>query len=401
MAALDFLHSWNPTPLAHLHTVQLEDDSLRDGLQGAFVRKPSIEQKQELLQLAAGVGVDAAMLGFPAMSAAEQQDCRTLVRFIEQRKLRIVPRFLARAKIEDVAPIAELNRESDVDVWADFFVGVSPLRRHVEKWPHADVLRRITEVAQYLRAQRCRFGISIEDASRTPPDELKSVIDAALDGGAEILTICDTVGDLVPAGAERLVRYVLDVVARRGQQAAVWWHGHNDKGLALANAIAAAAAGAHAVSGSFLGIGERTGNTALEQVVMYLHQSGSKRFRVDRLVAYCRKLAEYTDSAISAHAPLVGSQAFATCTGTHAAAIIKARALGADFEDYVFSGVPASELGRLQEVLIGPTSGAANARHMLERLHQDACEANVNRLLQYAKTKDRWLSSEEILSLFS
>lgn len=91
--------------------------------------------------------------------------------------------------------------------------------------------------------------------------------------------------------------------AERGAAVKIWWHGHDDRGLAVANAIAAAEAGADTISGAFLGLGERAGNTALESVLMYLYQSGHQGYRMDRVVEHCRRLAEATGSPVRRNAP--------------------------------------------------------------------------------------------------
>jgi 2-isopropylmalate synthase len=214
-----------------------------------------------------------------------------------------------------------------------------------------------------------------------------------------VLTLCDTVGDCTAGGVARLLEFARECVQRHGGPVRIWWHGHNDRGLAFANAVAAVEAGAHAVSGAFLGLGERAGNTALEQIVMFAHQHGNTHFQVQRLLEYCGRLAHYTATEVPGNAPLVGEQAFATCTGTHSAAILKARRLGLDFEDLVFSSIPASELGRAQNILIGPTSGLANARHVLETLRLDASDEKARQLVRLAKKKDRYLRVEEIRHL--
>lgn len=399
--AQDLLFMWSPAAAVSLGRVKIEDDTLRDGLQGAFVRRPSLEEKKELLALSAAVGTQAAMLGFPASSASEFEHCRTLVAFLDERELALVPRFLARAMIADVEPIAALQEGARRPVWADFFVGCSPLRRTIEGWALSSQLENIRRTGEFLFRSGVPFGVSLEDASRTPPEDLRLYIDAALTCGARVLTICDTVGDATPSGAAQLIRFVKQAIAGRDGAVEIWWHGHNDRGLALANALAAAEAGADALSGSFLGIGERTGNTPLEQVVMFLAQSGHPGYRIEALVPYCSRLAEITDSPIPLHAPLVGLQAFATCTGTHAAAILKARKLGTDFEDYVFSSVPASRLGRSQELPLGPTSGMATARHALAQLLVEVTEENARQLLGHAKRAERPLTPDEIRRFYS
>ncbi|MGW1196498.1 hypothetical protein ACWD4B_11685 [Streptomyces sp. NPDC002536] len=403
------MFTWNPRP-GRVDHVGIEDDSLRDGLQGAFVRHPDLEEKKALVESSAAIGIEAAMLGFPSSSPGARAEAGHLVEHLDRCGIPMVPRFLALADPASIAPIAELNRGTDRDVWADFFVGCSPLRRQVEDWTLDSVLDRITAAGSAARDGGTRFGVSFEDATRTPPGELEQMVHAAVAVGAEVLTVCDTVGESTPEGAARIVRAVraatqhalADRPPAHGGAAEVqiWWHGHDDRGLALANALAAAEAGADTISGAFLGLGERAGNTALELVVMYLYQAGHQGYRPDRVLGHCRRLAEATGTPVRRNAPLIGDQAFATCTGTHVAALLKARCWGRETEDLVFSSVPAAVLGRQQSIMVGPTSGRAAAREALASIGAPADEKNVDAVLTRARSRDRWLEPSEIRALF-
>jgi 2-isopropylmalate synthase len=403
------LFTWNPRSCGIDH-VGIEDDSLRDGLQGAFVRHPPLEVKKSLIESSAAIGVEAAMLGFPSSSPGARAEAGHLVEYLDRRDIPMVPRFLALADPASIAPIAGLNRGTDRDVWADFFVGCSPLRRRVEGWTLASVLDRITAAGAAARDGSTRFGVSLEDATRTPPEELEQMVYAAVVVGAEVLTVCDTVGESTPEGAAHIVRAVKAAAQRavadlpsahdRGTEVKIWWHGHDDRGLAVANAIAAAEAGADTISGAFLGLGERAGNTALELVLMYLYQAGHKGYRLDRVLDHCRRLAEATGTPVRPNAPLIGDQAFTTCTGTHAAALVKARRWGREMEDLVFSSVPAAVLGRTQSILVGPTSGRAAAREALASAGARVDDDNVELVLARARSRDQWLKPSEIRALF-
>ncbi|MFG2092443.1 hypothetical protein [Streptomyces sp. NPDC048612] len=400
------LFTWNPRS-GGLGHVGIEDDSLRDGLQGAFVHHPPVDVKKTLVESSAAIGVEAAMLGFPSSSPDARAEAAELVEHLDRRGIPMVPRFLALADPASIAAVTAVNRGTDRDVWADFFVGCSPLRRRIEGWTLESVLDRIADAGSAARAEGTRFGVSLEDATRTPPGELEQMVHTAVGVGAEVLTVCDTVGESTPGGAAHIVR----TVRAAAQQAAaalppadraevkIWWHGHDDRGLAVANALAAAEAGADTLSGAFLGLGERAGNTALESVLMYLYQAGHQGYRMDRVVAHCRRLAEATGTPVRPNAPLIGDQAFATCTGTHVAALVKARRWGRDAEDLVFSSVPAAALGRSQSIMVGPTSGRAAAREALASVGALIDDRNVDAVLARARSGDRWLEPSEIREL--
>lgn len=390
-----FLYTWNQTPPDCLKHTQIEDD-IRDSMQAAFIRRPSLTERKELLELSAKVGTHTSTLGYPAISQKEYEDCGELLHYIQYHKLGVEPSFLSRVLIKDLEPIVALNNAADLKVRAEMFLGTSLIRRKVEGWDLEKMLERLVQAGRYLSAHKLRIGFSIEDGTRTPPDDLEKVINAALEAEVDVITICDTVGECTPTGAAQITEFVANKISRAGANVEIAWHGHNDKGLSVANALASAMAGACAISGTFMGIGERSGNTPLEQVVMLLHQAGNERYNLKYLQPYCRKISEYTEIPIIPTSPLVGKQAFATSAGTHSAAILKSRTLGADFEDYIFSSVPASKLGRTQDVIIGPTSGTANASYMLAQMGISTPESLAPQLLAYAKSKDRWLSSDDI-----
>jgi isopropylmalate/homocitrate/citramalate synthase len=392
----DYLYTWNPQPPAHVDRVMIDDETLRDGLQGAFAPRIPLEQQMEILRLTDAIGVTYSMIGFPSNAVEQLDDCRRLIDFVAREKLRTIPTLLARMHVTDVEPLVALRSECSAAFLVDLFIGTSPLRRRVEGWTLQTIFDCVRPACERLVKAGVRIGISFEDSSRTPPAELIALIELGIDVGMERLTICDTVGDSLPEGARRIVELSREVLDKRSSPCALSWHGHNDKGCAVANSIAAVEAGADGVSGTFLGLGERTGNAPLEQVIAYLHQAGSRRFRVDLLPRLAARISEITGHAIAATAPVVGMQAFATTAGVHSAALLKARKLGREFEDYVYSGVPASAFGRSQAVLLGPTSGLANARNALE-LHGFAPnEALATRLLAHAKKLARWMSPEEI-----
>ncbi|MEZ4452897.1 MAG: hypothetical protein R3B09_25790 [Nannocystaceae bacterium] len=381
--------------------MELEDD-IRDGVQGAFTRKPDAQEMGSLVELSHAVGCRKVVVGFPAASPQELDLCRSVIaRVAALRRDRPIIVLLARSVIDDVAPIIDLAGASGVEVRAELYIGVSPVRMHVEGWSLEVVQERLHRTGAHLHASGTPFGVSLEDASRAPAELLERLCAIAVDVGCESVTLCDTVGELTPDGAERLTRFVRGLLDRRERPVELVWHGHNDKGLAVANALAAARAGADTVSGAFLGLGERAGNTPLEQIAVLLSQSGNTRLNLGAIAPYARALAECAGHSIPPSTPIVGRQAFATGAGTHSAAILKARALGPEWEDHIFSGVAASSLGARQEIIVGPLAGRHAVAHVLGQLGYRATERQQEELIAFARTRREGLTSAEILAFLA
>ena len=185
-----------------------------------------------------------------------------------------------------------------------------------------------------------------------------------------------------------------------GEDVAVDWHGHNDRGLGLANAIAAAEAGADRLHGTILGIGERVGNCALDQLLVNFELFGWSHWNLQPLSGLCDLVSRATGVAIPESYPVFGKDAYRTQTGVHAAAILKARAKGHDWlADRVYSGIPAAMVGRRQEVEVGPMSGQANVTCWLQERGIASSPALVQTIFQAAKESDAVLSEERLLAL--
>jgi 2-isopropylmalate synthase len=208
------------------------------------------------------------------------------------------------------------------------------------------------------------------------------------------------VGHITPWGVRNLVGFVKQVVADTGRDVKVDWHGHNDRGLAVINTIAAVAAGVDRVHATALGIGERVGNCAMDQLLVNLRLMGYLDTDLTPLAEYVRVASEGTAVPVPINYPIVGKDAFRTATGVHAAAIIKAKKKGDDWlADRVYSGVPAGMVGREQEIEVGFMSGASNVSWWLARRGITADAALVQQILQAAKDRDRILTDDEILGV--
>jgi 2-isopropylmalate synthase len=239
-----------------------------------------------------------------------------------------------------------------------------------------------------------------EDTTRADPDALRRLYGAAIRAGASRVCIADTVGHATPTGAAAVVRFVQSIVDECGGGVGIDWHGHRDRDLAVINSLAAWEAGATRLHGAALGIGERVGNTPMDLLLVNLVLLGQRHDDLSRLAEYCELVAETTGVPMPANYPVLGRDAFRTATGVHAAAVIKAhKKQDAALMDAIYSGVPASLVGREQVIEVGPMSGKSNVVYWLERRGLDATERRVDRILKAAKDASTVLTETEIRAL--
>jgi isopropylmalate/homocitrate/citramalate synthase len=383
--ARELLHSWNLYD-PRFPGVRVEDD-IREALQSVGVRRPTTADRLQLLEWTSRVGIDLVFLGFPAASPQEHRQCRALVQHIVDHGMDVQPVLMSRPLDSDLVPLLETQQETGRAVLADLYISISDLRLRVEGWSLPTLLMQLGAIAQTAAREGLRYRIAFEDSTRATPTNLRTSVTAALDMGPDCIVLNDTAGDCIPSGAAQHMSFVGELVTQHGAEVELAWHGHNDKGMALANALAAISGGASIISGTFLGVGERTGNTPLEQLIVLLSEGGSGRYDLKQLVPTCMQVAEALGVTIPPDAPIAGTDIFSTATGTHAAAILKARRLGGDFEDLVYSSVSATMLGRRQEILLGPNSGRMAVQAALEAASLPTDEAAITCVLQYCKSR--------------
>jgi 2-isopropylmalate synthase len=392
----ELIHDWNQVAPLGRH-VELDDETLRDGLQSPSVRTPSIEQKLEILHLMADVGVDGADIGLPAAGRAVFDDVLRLTREIVDQKLPIVPNAAARTVVKDCEPIVEISQRAGLALEVAAFIGSSPIRQYSEDWDIDRLLRLTEDCVTYCTRNGLPVMYVTEDTTRSKPEDLRRLFRCAIESGARRVCVADTVGHATPEGAARIITFMKQVVAETGEQVKVDWHGHRDRGLSVANALAAAAAGADRLHGTILGVGERVGNSPLDLILVNLQLLGWSERDLTRLPAYCRLVHESTGVPFPDNYPVFGRDAFRTATGVHASAIIKAREKGDNWlADRVYSSVPASLVGCRQSIEIGPMSGVSNVVEWLREHGYAPEEALVQALFQEAKVATEVLSEAQV-----
>jgi 2-isopropylmalate synthase len=401
----DLIYDWNDQPSDfeyRLCRVELNDETLRDGLQSPSVIDPPMDAKIKLLHLMADLGIHAADIGLPGAGPRAVDQVRTLAREIVSSRLAIEPNCAARTVVKDVEPIVQISQEVGIAIEAATFIGSSAIRQYAEDWTLERMLRASEDAVTFAVREGLPVMYVTEDTSRARPETLKALYGNAISWGARRLCLTDTVGHATPIGVRNLVRFIKEeVIAPSGEQVKIDWHGHRDRGLGFANCLAAIEAGVDRVHGTAVGIGERVGNAEMDLLLVNLKLLGAHNHDLSKLAEYCRTAAESTGMAIPINYPVVGYDAFRTATGVHASAIIKAKQKGDLWlADRVYSSVPATEFGLCQLIEISPLSGLSNVKHWLAEHGYDANDAELSQaLFQAAKVADRVLGEAECHAL--
>jgi len=395
----DLIHDWNQTP--GIKSALLNDETLRDGLQSPSVRDPSIAQKIEILHLMESLGINALDLGLPGAGPRAVEHVEALAREIVANKMTIRANCAARTHENDIRPVAEIVQRTGLSIEAATFIGSSPIRRYTEGWTEDFLLQTTEKAVKFVVSLGLDAMYVTEDTSRCDPAMIKRLYSTAINCGARSIVVCDTAGHSTPAGAFALTKFVLDeVVKPSGENIRLDWHGHNDRGLAVANSLAALAAGADCVHACALATGERVGNTQMDQILVNLKLMGVAPWDkqdLTKLKDYCQSVSRATEVPIPANYPVFGEDAFRTATGVHAAAVIKAlKKNDIELANSVYSGVPAHLFGLEQTIDVGPMSGKSNVIYWLERHNIQVTEEVIERIYQTAKSSNHTLIDAEI-----
>ncbi len=402
----ELMYDWNSVEkvakLSPRRRIQFLDETLRDGIQSPSVVDPSIDDKLRLIELANDLGIDTSDIGLPGAGKRAVEDVTTIAEHIRDAKLVIKPSCAARTHQADVQAVVDISQKVGIEIEVLCFIGSSPIRQYAEDWDLQRMLKLSADAIDLARRYNLPVGYVTEDTTRSRPDVLTKLFTNAVEHGAQRLVVCDTVGHATPDGIHNLLRFTRHVLEGCGRpDVGIDWHGHNDRGLGVVNAIFAIEFGADRIHGTALGIGERVGNAALDQILLNLKLLGElPDHDLTKLVLWCKTASQATRVPIHSQYPLVGSDAFRTATGVHAAAIIKAEKKGdAWLADRIYSGVPAGTFGKEQEIEIGHYSGESNVVYWLRKRGFEPKPELVQAVLAAAKRGNRVLSDDEIVAV--
>jgi 2-isopropylmalate synthase len=403
----EFIFDWNEVNRKGRLVPQsfsLFDETLRDGLQNPSVEDPGIEDKLRILHLMDDLGIDEADIGLPGSSKRAFEDVLRMCKEVVDCKMNIKIAAAGRTVVGDITPMIEISQRAGIPIEVYAFIGSSPIRQYVEQWDVSLIAKRSVEAIDVAVKAGLPVAYVTEDTTRSRPEVLTTLFRAAIEHGATRLCLSDTVGHATPDGVRNLVQFTRGVIAGTGATVGIDWHGHNDRGFALENAIWALEFGADRVHATALGIGERVGNAAMELLLMNLRllgQLGADR-DLTKLVEYCETVARAVHWQVPLNYPLVGRDAFRTATGVHAAAIVKAMQKNDVWlADRVYSGVPAGMFGRHQEIGIGFMSGASNVGFWLRQRNIEPSEELVAAILEVAKATTHILGDEEVMGIIA
>jgi 2-isopropylmalate synthase len=400
----ELIHDWNGVEgfdYATRGSVELNDETLRDGLQSPSVTDPPIEDKVRLLHLMADLGIASADIGLPGAGPRAVRDVEALAREIADNRLSIEPNCAGRTVRADVQPIVDVSQRVGIAIEAALFIGSSPIRQYAEDWTLDRMLHATEDAVTFAVGEGLPVMYVAEDTTRATPEVVKALYTTAIECGARRICVCDTVGHATPQGVRQLLRFVRrEVVEPSGEAVKVDWHGHRDRGLAIANCLAAMEEGVDRIHGTALGIGERCGNAEMDLLLVNLKLLGLHDRNLSKLADYVRLASEACRVPIPYNWPVFGADAFRTGTGVHAAAIVKAEAKGdAWLADRVYSGVPAGWFGLSQKIEISPMSGISNVRYWLRAHGFGDDEALAAHVFECAKTCDHTYTDAEVLAL--
>lgn len=398
----ELIYDWNKGGIVDMKGVvhiEFDDETLRDGLQSPSVTDPTIDQKIKILHLMEDLGIQSANIGLPGAGPRAYNDTLELAKEISRCKMKIFPNCAARTVKADIDPVIDISQKAGIPIEVATFVGSSPIRQYVEGWTIDTVIKLTEDAVSHVVKHGLPSMYVTEDTTRAHPDHIEKLYTAAIECGAKRVVVADTVGHATRTGATNIIRFIKDVIENTGEDVKIDWHGHNDRGFAVASSIAAIRAGVDRVHGCALGIGERCGNASMDLLLVNLKLWGIINNDLCKLNEYCRLVSESCHVPIPFNYPVIGPDAFRTATGVHAAAVIKALRTGNDWlSDMIYSAVPAQMVGRKQKIDIGPLSGESNVIYWLTDHGYEMKDGVVKKIFDYAKHSNRLLTDEEVES---
>ena len=413
MEEKDLIFDWNAIdyeitrePNNHPHELWFDDETLRDGLQSPSAINPTVEQKIELIDFMEKLGIQKVDLGLPGAGPQHVGHIDSMLSHIKDRGYSLRPGCAVRTLVSDIEPLVNLQSKHETQIQASAFLGTSPIRQYAEGWTMERIMSTAESAVTFAVGNDIPVMFVTEDTTRSNPEDIKKVYTRAMELGADRICVGDTWGHVTPNGVKKLLRFIQDEVIPdsgfKRRDIEVNWHGHQDRGLGVANNLAAYEAGADVIHGTALGVGERSGNAPIDKTLVNLSLMGVVNNDLTSLSQYMKKAHEYVGVALPRNYPVFGEDAFETGTGVHASAVVKAMAKGDHWlADRVYSGVPAGDYGLQQVIRIGHMSGRSNITWWLSQNNYPVDDEIVEYLFEVAKSQIRLMTDSEVHSEIS
>ncbi|MHA1231770.1 MAG: homocitrate synthase/isopropylmalate synthase family protein [Candidatus Helarchaeota archaeon] len=361
--------------------IKIWDETLRDGEQTPGVGL-TLEQKLDIIKIMDDMGIAVIVVGYPAVSEKD----KSIVCSIAREKFKAKIAAPARAHLNDV----KVAVECEVDEIPVFFPISDLSLKMVLKIDYEEAYKRIENAIQYVKDHGIVPDFVPVDASRTAPDKLIKFCKVAIEAGADKIDIADTVGCMRPNSMKYLIRMILDH-PDIPKDIIISPHCHNDFGLATANTLAALEEGANYPHVTVNAFGERSGNAALEEVVMALDcLYGIKTIKTERLYELAELTEAYFGLPLSVHKAIVGVNSFSHESGLHIHAMISGG-------PWAIEPYNPRKIGRKRYFYMGKYSGRATIRYLLNQAGIEATEEQIKAILNEVKSEPNKLTREEAL----
>ncbi|MDE7432358.1 MAG: LeuA family protein [Lachnospiraceae bacterium] len=396
-----YIYEWNDDCFFD-RRIKVHDETLREGIQNLGT-DITLKEKKAYIDSISRLPVASICLGYPASSKKIYDEIDLLIPYIQAKKSNISISCAARTTIGDIEPIARLSQKYGCNIKVNAFIGTSQIRQYIEQWDIRHICSLVREAVNYANLNGIETCIITEDSTRTSPEILKTVYLTAIESGCKNICFCDTVGYADCTGIKKLFKFVHKEIIKNNDQILIEWHGHNDRGMALENALIAALIGANMIHTTSFGIGERCGNTPLELFLLNLAVMGDIRMSdsLKMITDHCRKISELFNWQIPNNYPVWGENSFSTVSGIHAAAIYKALDMEGNLGEKVYSFIEPSILGRHQEIKINYMSGKSNILYWMKKNMIKPDDKLVEDILKKAKTSTTPLSDETIWAIIN
>jgi len=393
-------HDGPETPIrATREYVELQEETLRDGLQGTQVGSHPEEEQKLIYIKETSKYADKIDLGFPGSSDWQKKEITRLLSQFVKQDIDMIPMVTGRGTDKsDVEAIIDVVNELDgFLVEAYIFLDGSRERAILQGWDRNEMISSLGENIRLLRSHNIPVGFVAERSTSTRPDDLRELFSVALDEGAQVLVIPDTQGRAEDEAIRNICRWLLSNFSTY-DGVSFEAHFHNSRGLAVSNTLIAAKEGFDRVDVTFGAIGEGAGNADYIATIFNLNREGLRNDDLSGLGRFKEIASGLLNYEIPPNTPLYGENAWDVSSGPHQSAVLEGLRKDSSEGDIYFCVDPA-ELGEKVRVKIGPSSGRSGIRYILLQQKIEPTDKLVNEILSFAKKGRGYISIESILNM--